>query len=1085
MSRSLRRRPVISQFVALSLIASGFVMFDQRSEASATPANPSITSVSPTHVPLEGGTIVVSGDEFSLDGTETVVRLDDTVLGVADSLSVSRTVVTFAAPATATVGTRVIGITVGSSVEVTATIQVTRYNPVVSVVSPGSGRVAGGETITVRGSGFAPSAGVPVSVTIGRFQATNVTVVSDTELTLSSPVRSQNDRTVGALPLVVTVGDGADESPSTQLQYFSFAPQLEAIKSGRVTLGDLASRSKQKTITRGNSGPPYLVSGTDSRTNQPYSYFTDRLYSGRNAYARESDERGGTLSTTQTTFGETETYLARSSIRLQSSATCNSPNNVNGLETYCSMFGPEVYSEPFYGRAGQALSFDWAAQKVSDDYEIYAFLVAVPDLTGISSARPNSDHTLVLHSLGSSRGWTTSSGIVPADGLYRFRFVNGSYDATGGYALGSRMYLSPSAIVGEPNAVSFTYSGGSVERFTEVTVTASASSGAAVSLIPENTAICQVISSTHSGSVTSFRVRGVGVGNCVLNASQGAVGVFSPAPTVQQSFQILAAPIAETVTPTAGPLNIRVQWSAVASVSGYFLEYSTDGSTWTRHNSTSTTSRDVTVPNLTPANEYQFRVIAVLSGTERTPSIATSALRPLVPPPTNVEGESVPGGISVTWTAAASAEGYTVEYSSDSGSTWTVANQSQVASPPFQLTGLNTSSEYVLRVKAHIGPASSTYANSTGPGITPEPDNGSVGGLLVSPDPSPAPSVTPSPTPNATPTPRPRPRATATPRPLPVVPSPIPTVPTEAPTPVPNPTPRSIPVVIPEREPTPGVVFTPTNPIPQTLVEALLSPLAYRGPQASSPALPTLAPTESIAFENGAPVDVALVLTSNQNGYLLQGDNWQVTLEATDTQGNPLVLDDTGNIVLNSDRFVQFQGSGFAPGSIIKVWLFSDPASIANVLADKNGNFTGGAQLPESIPTGQHTVQLNGLSTDGQVRSVALGVVVQPDVIPAPTITPVDFTPLWNLALITAGVVMMFILVIVARRRWLLLAAKRRKRSESEEPILVDDFDPFLAQQIAEATPLQQFPVDSRRKKARGAPPRNSPASLFRRNRPV
>jgi hypothetical protein len=264
------------------------------------------------------------------------------------------------------------------------------------------------------------------------------------------------------------------------------------------------------------------------------------------------------------------------------------------------------------------------------------------------------------------------------------------------------------------------------------------------------------------------------------------------------------------------------------------------------------------------------------------------------------------------------------------------------------------------------------------------------------------------------------------------------------------------------------------------LVEILFSPLAYVTQQTASPALPALAPTQSIAFENGAPIDVVLQVTNNQNGYLLQGGTWQVALEATDTNGIPLALDESGNIILNSDRFVEFQGTGFAPGSIIKVWLFSDPASLADVRADANGNFTGRAQLPGEIPEGQHTVQLNGLSQDGTVRSVSLGVVVQPEALPVQTFGSVDFSPLWNLALVAAGVMLMFFLVLLARRRWFLIAAKRRKRKEEESNLKVDQIDPWLAAQVSDATVIQQFPVDSRRRLGRGAPPNRRSNSPFR-----
>ena len=334
------------------------------------------------------------------------------------------------------------------------------------------------------------------------------------------------------------------------------------------------------------------------------------------------------------------------------------------------------------------------------------------------------------------------------------------------------------------------------------------------------------------------------------------------------------------------------------------------------------------------------------------------------------------------------------------------------------------------------------------------------------------PTPTPSPTPTTSPTPRPTP-TTAPLLPLPVV----------SPTPTPTPTPTLGPInLIPQLEPTPGVVFGSTNPIPQILVDLLSKPLAYVLEQLSqSPLLPTLAPSESLAYENGSPVEIQLVKTDTENGYVLRGDGWEVALEATDSSGTPLRLDDSGNIILNNDRFVQFSGTGFAPGSIVKVWLFSEPSEVGEVLADASGNFIGQAQLPEGIPTGEHTVQLNGLTQDGQLRSVSLGVLVEPVVIP--TIAPIDFTPLWNIALAAAAVVLIFFLVLLARKRWFLILAKRRKDKEEEQEVSavwIDEIDRTLASAVAEASPLQQFPVDSRKKLGKGAPPNKRSNFRFR-----
>jgi hypothetical protein len=166
---------------------------------------------------------------------------------------------------------------------------------------------------------------------------------------------------------------------------------------------------------------------------------------------------------------------------------------------------------------------------------------------------------------------------------------------------------------------------------------------------------------------------------------------------------------------------------------------------------------------------------------------------------------------------------------------------------------------------------------------------------------------------------------------------------------------------------------------------------------------------------------------------------------------------------LNAERVVQFSGTGFAPGSKIKVWLFSDPNELTTVTAGPDGTFTGSANLPMGIPAGQHTVQLNGLTKDGQVRSVALGVVVQPDlVVPPVASVGFDLTGLLNfLWLLAAGVLIWFFIV------W-----RRRKKKEEEGEIPnnsgVEELPIFASEGFE---PSQQFPNDSRRRIGAAAPP--------------
>jgi hypothetical protein len=312
--------------------------------------------------------------------------------------------------------------------------------------------------------------------------------------------------------------------------------------------------------------------------------------------------------------------------------------------------------------------------------------------------------------------------------------------------------------------------------------------------------------------------------------------------------------------------------------------------------------------------------------------------------------------------------------------------------------------ELVATVEARVAVETGSASTET---VT-RPSSGSGGFASLTP----LPTVTPTPTP----TPTRRPPAPSSPRPT--VPLPVATS-----APVALPAPLGPVVLIPELEVRPNVAFTPSNPVPAAIREVLSKPFGYQLDAAGEPELPALAPTQSLAFENGSPVGVELVPTEEQSGYILSGDGWQVELEATDSSGSPLKLDESGNIILNDDRFVEFSGTGFAPGSLVKVWLFSDPAELSQLTADSSGSFTGRALVPSATPVGEHTIQLNGISKDGQLRSVALGVVVQADAV----LETSQFG--WSWWYLLGGLLPFFWWII-----W-----KRRKREEEEDQVRARD----------------------------------------------
>ena len=302
--------------------------------------------------------------------------------------------------------------------------------------------------------------------------------------------------------------------------------RFETPNNQRVVLGDLASRSQRKPVAISGIGP-YTVRGTDSRTQEPYEFVTDFNYNASNAgWQRESDERA--LTSQSWTSNPGAAYDGRSGVmQLSSNANCQSGNTFGGATSYCSTFGPDVYSEPFTASVGQAVSFDWAAERKSDDYEVYAFLVKVD---GAGYGTPE-DHTLLAYGRGATQNWTTTSKAIPENGTYRFRFVNGTYDQTGGYAIGSNMYIDSVVKLGLANPITF---GGLSDRVAAdgpFEVEASAPGGA-VSFTSGTPAICTVSGTTVTPTGT--------VGTCSVIANQSGGGDYVPAESVARSFRVLS-----------------------------------------------------------------------------------------------------------------------------------------------------------------------------------------------------------------------------------------------------------------------------------------------------------------------------------------------------------------------------------------------------------------------------------------------------------------------------------------------------------------------------------------------------------------
>jgi len=161
-------------------------------------------------------------------------------------------------------------------------------------------------------------------------------------------------------------------------------------------------------------------------------------------------------------------------------------------------------------------------------------------------------------------------------------------------------------------------------------------------------------------------------------------------------------------------------------ITDYTVQYSSNGgSTWSVFSHSPSTATSVTVTGLTNGTSYVFRVAAVDSSGTGSWSGHSAAVVPRTVPalPTNVTAMPGNGRVSLIWTAATSDGGsvvtdYTLQYSSNGGSSWNTFPHSATTARAATVTGLANGTSYVFRVAAVNIAGTGTHSVAT-PRVTP------------------------------------------------------------------------------------------------------------------------------------------------------------------------------------------------------------------------------------------------------------------------------------------------------------------------------------------------------------------------------
>ncbi|MCE5253790.1 MAG: IPT/TIG domain-containing protein, partial [Actinomycetia bacterium] len=172
---------------------------------------PTVTAVSPTHGPAAGGTtVVITGTSFTADAK---VYFGSTVVASSDVTVNSSTKITVVSPAGTAGETVQVKVTTdaGSSPDTAADdFTYDAKTPVIDSISPSAGDPDGGETVTIKGSGFGNDED-EVRVLFGSVEA-EVEDVNSTGTQLKVEAPAGTDGTVVDVRVITDMGT----SPNTQ-----------------------------------------------------------------------------------------------------------------------------------------------------------------------------------------------------------------------------------------------------------------------------------------------------------------------------------------------------------------------------------------------------------------------------------------------------------------------------------------------------------------------------------------------------------------------------------------------------------------------------------------------------------------------------------------------------------------------------------------------------------------------------------------------------------------------------------------------------------------------------------------------------
>jgi hypothetical protein len=257
----------------------------------------------------------------------------------------------------------------------------------------------------------------------------------------------------------------------------------------------------------------------------------------------------------------------------------------------------------------------------------------------------------------------------------------------------------------------------------------------------------------------------------------------------------------------------------------------------------------------------------------------------------------------------------------------------------------------------------------------------------------------------------------------------------------------------------PGVAAIPT-PTPAPTASNAPAPAATASPIPVPTRKPVVKPTTNRPVYEDAPTpgdgisevspgEIAAVVDGQEERAgleILNGSTLRITLpqgvilqvSSILTDGKPAKVASDGALLVVQGTSVDISGSGYRPGSLVDLTIYSTPTRLGTVTVEADGGFRANFPIPAGIEPGDHTIKIDGTSAAGELTTVSVGVRVLPKsqessveaADPSPTATnSAGLSDGSGLINGTTGVVLGALLVLLLLG--FMIVAARRRRSES------------------------------------------------------